>query len=157
MRSDVAFIYVRELLSSMTGERPEPDHDGDLPVFFNGAAFYVRILGSNDPLIQIFSVAIDALDESPELYARLNNINQNLQFARAFHVGRQVLIESEIWASDLNPANFHYACRNIATATDSATPMLTELGGTPRFETSKSEDYTTSKGQMTFPGWSTSN
>jgi len=157
MRSDVAFIYVRELLSSMTGERPEPDHDGDLPVFFNGAAFYVRIIGANDPLVQIFSVAIDAIDESPELHHQINTINRNLRFARAFHVGQQVLIESEIWAVDLNPANFNHACRNIANATDSITPTLVELGGTPRFENSKSDEYVQSKSQMTFPGWSTVN
>jgi hypothetical protein len=44
MRPDVAFSYVRDLSERMTGVRPEPDHDGDLPVHFHGAQFFVRVV-----------------------------------------------------------------------------------------------------------------
>ena len=30
MRSDVAYVYVRDLIERLTGVKPEPDVDGDL-------------------------------------------------------------------------------------------------------------------------------
>jgi len=32
MRPEVVFAYVRDLVEQFTGQRPIPDHDGDLPV-----------------------------------------------------------------------------------------------------------------------------
>lgn len=142
MRPDVTYVYVRDLLERLTGVRPEPDSDGDLPVQFQGAQFYVRIAGSVDPWVQIFSVAVADLEPTPELMTHLNDINVSLRFARAFHVGGQVLFESEIWADDVNPANFHHACRNVSDATDTHAPEILEsFGGRPHFEQSKTDDY----------------
>ena len=118
MRPDVAFVYVRDLIERMTGARPEPDHDGDLPVHLHGAQFFVRIVGPVNPWVQVFSVAVAELKPTPELMSMLNEINSHIHFARAFHVGSQVIIESEIWADDVTPANFLYACQNVAAATD---------------------------------------
>ena len=78
---------------------------------------------------------------SPELFDELNSINRDIGFARAFFVNSQVLIESEIWADDVNPGNFQHACANIAGATDAVTPVLTSHGGRAMFEESKSDDY----------------
>jgi hypothetical protein len=150
MRPDVAFVYVRELLTTITGERTEPDDDGDLPVRFNGAQFFVRIVGSKDPWVQVFSVAMTDAVASPELFDELNSINRDMRFARAFFVNGQVLIESEIWADDVNPANFQHACANIAGATDAFTPALTSHGGRAMFEASKSDDYETPTFAMGF-------
>ncbi len=142
MRPDVVYAYVRELLATLTGERPEPDHDGDLPVRYRGAQFYVRIVGTTDPWVQVFSIAVTDVEASPELFEQVNQINREMHFARAFFVNSQVLIETEIWADDVNPANFGHACANIAGATDAFTPRLTELGGRALFEESKSPEYT---------------
>ena len=142
MRPDVVFAYVRELLERMTGTRPEPDADGDLPVGLEGAQFYVRVVGEHDPWVQVFAVTLAEVPPSPELFERLNDINSRLRFARAFHVGSQVLIESEIWADDVNPANFIHACKNIAGAADAFGERLhADFGGRPRFEESKTEEY----------------
>lgn len=142
MRPDVAFVYVRDLLERLTGERPEPDGDGDLPVQFEGARFFVRVVGPTDPWVQVFSVAVAGLEPSPELMSRLNEINTELRFARAFHFAGQFLIETEIWADDVNPANFHHACRNVALATDAyAQDIRDTFGGVPEFEESKTDDY----------------
>jgi len=142
MRPDVAFVYVRDLIERMTGTRPEPDHDGDLPVHLHGAQFFVRIVGPVNPWVQVFSVAVAELKPTPELMSMLNEINTHIHFARAFHVGSQVIIESEIWAEDVTPANFLYACQNVAAATDAFAPrILKELGGRPLFEESKTDAY----------------
>lgn len=154
MRPDVAFVYVRDLLERLTGERPEPDHDGDLPVQFDGALFFVRVVGPIDPWIQVFSVALAEVAGTADLMVRINEINRELRFARAFHVGSQVLIEAEIWADDLNPANFQHACRNVATATDAFAPKLLEsFGGRLLFQDSQTEEYRQSPLPMGFaPG-----
>lgn len=142
MRPDVAFVYVRDLIERITGTRPEPDHDGDLPVHFHGAQFFVRIVGAPNPWVQVFSVAVAEIDDSPGLMARLNEINAVIHFARAFHVASQVIIESEIWADDVTPANFLYACQNVAAATDTFAPMIHKaFGGRLLFEESKTEAY----------------
>jgi hypothetical protein len=143
MRPDVAFSYVRDLIERMTGVRPEPDHDGDLPVHFHGAQFYVRVVATAaSPWVQVFSVAVADVQPSPGLMTRLNEINSFLHFARAFHIGSQVIIESEIWADDVAPANFLYACQNVAAATDMFAPDIQKaFGGRLLFEESKTEAY----------------
>jgi hypothetical protein len=145
MRPDVAYVYVRDLIERLTGTKPEPDDDGDLPVVFGGELFFVRVVGpvgEIEPWIQVFSVAVDDLEASPELMAELNEVNRDLRFARAFYVESQVLIEYEMWADDLTPENFAHACRNVAGATDVFARQIHEkFGGTLLFEESKSDDY----------------
>ena len=134
--------YVRDLLESITGERPVPDQDGDLLVGYGGAKFHVRVVDAGDPVVQVFSIAVADLEPTPELMVEINEINQNIGFARAFHVRDQVLIESEIWGDDVNPVNFQYACGNVAAATDRyAGPLVEKFGGTARFDQTKEPDY----------------
>lgn len=141
MRRDMVEAYVRDLLGRLTGEVPQFDDDGDLPVHVRGATFYVRVVGGN-PVVQVFSVAVADIDASPELHTALNEINTQLQFARAFHVQRQVLMEHEIWGEDVNPANFAHACGNVANATDVfGGPLAEKFGGSTRFEASKTAAY----------------
>ena len=142
MRPDATMAYVRDLLERMTGSRPTPDGDGDLPVVLDGAQFYVRVAGTSDPWVQVFSIALADVEPTLELMSRLNDINTQLRFARAFHVQDQVLIETEIWSDDVNPANFHHACRNVSGATDAYADALHEaFGGRLAFEESKTEGY----------------
>jgi len=139
---EMVVSYTRDLLEQLTGHRPEPDQDGDLPIEYGGALFYVRIDGPTDPVVQIFSVVLADLVVHPDLHAALNEINSLLRFARVFQIGGQVLIESEIWGIDLNMTNFEHACRNVAIATDThGKALLSAFGGTPRFELSKKQTY----------------
>ncbi len=118
MHADMVESYVRDLLERLTGVRPEPDHDGDLPVQLGGALFNVRVDNPADPVVQVFSVAVADSKSTAKLNRALNDINARLRFTRIFHVRDQVLIESEIWGSDVNANNLEYACRSIAAATD---------------------------------------
>lgn len=141
MRPEPALSYVRDLIDTLTGTRPEPDGDGDLPVSWRGADFYVRVIGQ-DAIVQVFSVVLADLPADPELTVALNDINTQLKFARIFHVADQVLIELDIWADDVDPANFGDACHKVAAASDHFGRRLLEVfGGTPRWEHSKSDDY----------------
>ena len=154
VRQDMVESYVRDLLEHMTGSRPAPDGDGDLPVVFAGAKFFVRVVGRSDPYVQVFSVAVCDVGLHPDLALAINGINARMRFARAFHVEDQILIESEIWGSDINPANFNHACSNVASATDAFGPALVEdFGGRPAFQESKTDDYSAGPlgGQMAGP------
>ena len=142
MHRDMVISYTRDLLEQLTGVRPEPDCDEDLPIEYGGASFYVRIDGSTDPVVQIFSVVLADLEANSKLHSALNDINSHLRFARAFHIRKQVLIEAEIWGSDLNMSNFQYSCRNVAMASDAhGNALLNSFGGIPRFEMSKKQTY----------------
>ena len=142
MHRDMVFSYTRDLLEQITGDRPQPDLDGDLPIEYGGAAFYVRIDGLTDPVVQIFSVVLADIEANPELHGALNDINCRLRFARAFHVQQQVLIEAEIWGTDLNMTNFQHACKNVALASDAhGNALKAAFGGTLRFELSKKQTY----------------
>jgi hypothetical protein len=142
MRTDMVVSYVRDLVEQVTGVRPEPDQDGDLPVRHLGADFYIRVVG-DDPVVQVFAVALADLASTPELHTALNDINRQLRFARTFHVADQVLIEHEIWGTDVNPQNLEYACRTVASAADHFGHQLSaSFGGQLRFEESKSDSYT---------------
>lgn len=156
MHPDVAFVYVRDLIERMTGEKPEPDADGDLAVRFEGALFFVRIVGPVgyiDPWVQVFSVAVSDIETSPELMVALNEVNRDLRFARAFHVGNQILIEAELWADDITPENFQQACRNVAGATEAFAPDLVKsFGGTLEFHESKTEENAPAKPRGAVPG-----
>lgn len=135
----------------MTGTRPTQDDDGDLPFLLDGAKFFVRIVGSTDSWVQVFSIALDDVQASPDLMHELNDINTKLRFARACHLSGQVLIETEIWSDDVNPNNFHYACGNVARATDEfARPLHQAFGGKLAFEQSKTDDYGQSRLAMGF-------
>ncbi len=141
MHRDMVVSYVRDLLEQITGTRPQFDADGDLPVTYRGADFYVRVIG-DDPVVQVFCVALAEIEPTPELLAALNDANASVRFARTFHVGSQVLVEHEIWGSDINPANFEYACRTVATAADSfGSQLVQDFGGVARFERSKTTEY----------------
>ncbi|MGV1037037.1 MAG: T3SS (YopN, CesT) and YbjN peptide-binding chaperone 1 [Candidatus Nanopelagicales bacterium] len=142
MRTDMVESYVRDLVERITGSRPEPDDDGDLPIEYGNARFYVRVINGGDPVVQVFSIAVAELESTPGLVSGLNEINSMIHFARIFHVQGQVLIESEIWGSDVNPANLRHACSNIASATDVYGPQLVEqFGGVPAFEIAKQPEY----------------
>lgn len=150
MRNDMVVSYVRDLLERLTGQRPEPDHDGDLPVPYRGALFYVRIIGA-DPVVQVFAIAVSEIKGSAKLHAELNDINSRLEFARAFHVDGQVLIEHDIWATDVNFSNFDHACRNVASGADLVGRDLAQrFGGIPFFEERKTSEYSTSPSQGAF-------
>ena len=58
-------LNLRDLHETVTGVRLVPDQDGDFPVKFGGAIFYVRVINPSDAIVaQAFSVA---LAEIPQL------------------------------------------------------------------------------------------
>ena len=52
MHADAAKAYARDLMERISGSRPNPDSDGDLPIRLGGALFDARVAGDSDASIQ---------------------------------------------------------------------------------------------------------
>ena len=125
MRADQASAYVESLLRRFTGgHTPVADHDGDFRVWFRNCLYFVRVIGHETPVVQVFSVAVADIEATPELLAELNIVNAEIQFARVFHVGNQVLIETDVLAEALDPAGFENACHRVSSVTLEMAPSL---------------------------------
>jgi len=131
VRADQARAYVETLLERLTGaDKAQTDEDGDYPVVYQDLPYYVRVIGTEDPVVQVFSIALADIENTPELLAALNDLNAQLSFARAFHVRGQVLIETDILAESLDPAGFRNACNCVGSlTTDVARDLHTRFGG----------------------------
>lgn len=124
--------YVEQLLEQLTGiEKVTPDKDGDYPVRVNDSLLYVRLVGdSAAPVISVSATAVSGISGSPELLAKLNEINSGVRFARVFWAREQVIVASDLIGTTVDPEEFESACKAVATITDHFGPLLsTEFGG----------------------------
>src|SRR3954466_10844053 len=89
--------HIETLIERVTGvEKATPDEDGDYPVRYKDARYYVRVAGNDErPIVRVFSTVVDVIEPSPDLYEAINDINSRLGFCRCFWVENQVLIETE--------------------------------------------------------------
>ena len=125
MRADQASAYVESLLRRFTGgHTPVADHDGDFRVWFRNCLYFVRVIGHETPVVQVFAVAVADVDSTPELLTELNSLNAEIQFVRMFHYGKQVLIETDVLAEALDPARFETACEHVSSVTLEMAPSL---------------------------------
>ncbi len=125
MRADQARAYVESLLYRFVGgDRVVADHDGDYRVWFRDCLYFVRVIGHDVPVVQVFSVAVADVDVTPELLTELNTLNAEIQFARAYHLRQQILIETDVLAEDFDPATFEDACSHVETVTLEMAPSL---------------------------------
>lgn len=125
MRADQATAYVESLLKSFVGsDRVAADHDGDYRVWLRNCLYFVRVIGHDRAVVQVFSVAVADVDVTPELLTELNILNADIQFGRAFHVGRQVLIETDVLAEVLDTSSFENACGYVESVTLEMAPSL---------------------------------
>jgi hypothetical protein len=154
-KTDMVRAYTEILLKQVTGiEEVEPDHDGDYPIRYESALYYVRIVPgmADDPVVQVFAVAVDKVGPAPALYEALNDINTKLKFARTFWVGGQVLFEAEMPGMSLSLDGFASACRTVASAADYFGSRLVEgFGGKTAFDNEKDPDYMSSESM--WPGY----
>lgn len=130
------------LLSSISEGEVTRDPDGDYVLNYGGACFYARVIGEVHPVVQVFSVASSNLPAIPDLLAFLNEVNRDNAFVRTFHVADQVLVEVDIYISELSPARFHSACRHIAEISDRISGSLSDIfDASPRWQLGKKKDY----------------
>ena len=130
------------VLSNISEGELSRDPDGDYVLTYGGACFYARLVGEVRPVIQIFSVAAVDVPAIPDLLVFINEVNRDNAFVRTFHVQNQVLVETDIFISELSPARFHTACRHIAEISDQISGNLVQIfDAKPRWELGKLTNY----------------
>lgn len=143
LQQDIARSHLETLIERITGvDRAVPDRDGDYLIRTQSAGFYARVDGADSPIFRVFSIVVDQVDKSPELFETLNDINAQLAFLRSMWIRGQVLIEGEMLALSAELADFDEVCRRVALATDRFGPeLVARHGGKLFFETTKQIDY----------------
>lgn len=141
--ADMVTSHVETLIERLTGvEKAQADADGDYPIRYRSALYYVRVVRAWKPVVQVFSVAVDGIQFTDALGRELNEINTHLYFCRTFWVGGQVLVEAEHLGPTLTEADFHECALRVAEATDTFAKGLAERhGGRLAFEESKTPEY----------------
>lgn len=141
--ADMVISHVETLIEQLTGTaKAIPDADGDYPIRYRNALYYIRITRGPIPVIQVFSIAVDEADLTDALVHDLNEINAQLHFCRAFWVRGQVLFESEHLGASVTGADFNECALSVAEATDQFARGLAERHeGRLAFEESKEPEY----------------
>jgi len=107
------------------------DDDGDYPLTVNGVPVYARLVNDRPPALQVFACLLVGVDSSPELAEELNAHNASMRFVRLFWVDGQVLAESDLVASTLDPEELITAFERVRSVSEDLAPMLgAVIGGT---------------------------
>lgn len=141
--ADMVTSHVETLIERLTGaEKVTADADGDYPLRYRSALYFVRVVPAWQPVVQVFSIAVDGVPLTDALARDLNELNARLHFCRIFWVRGQVLVEAEQLGPSLTEADFHECALHVAEATDAFAKGLAERhGGRLAFEESKEPEY----------------
>src|SRR4051794_31306308 len=141
---DMVTSHVETLIERITGvDKAAADHDGDYPVRYKGALYYVRVAGDDArPIVRVFSTAVTDVEANADLYETVNDINTRIGFCRCFWVSGQVLIEAEHLGMTIRTEDLFELADNVASASDFFGPKLVErFGGKLAFDDSKGDEY----------------
>lgn len=117
-------------------ERLVRDSDGDYPIPVGSALLFVRVVDGRPPVVAMYSTVLADVDESPVLFAAINDINRRMHFGRAFWVARHVVVATELPAVDISADQIAFACLQLGTLADHLDDVLHgRYGGTLMFET----------------------
>jgi hypothetical protein len=137
----MVYSYAKDLLRKLSGAEPTVDPDGDLRFVLEGGTYFLRVMGSRNPVVRVFAIAAET-ERSQQVLELVNEMNSHLVFARAFWVDGQILIESDHGGLSLDEADLVNLCGSVARATDEVAPILRErFGQLPLFEEHKQDDY----------------
>ena len=121
LQTDIAKSHLETLIENLTGVvKAAPDIEGDYAVRLNGATFWARIDGNDQPICRVYAIISDQVVKSAELLDALNSINSRLIFLRALWVNGQILMEGNFLALTMDVEDFE---------TPSATASLKNLEG----------------------------
>ena len=120
-RLDVIRPYVEKTVAEYIGARPDDllvNQDGSIPIRRGSTAYYVRLLDGRPPMVQVYSTVLYEVPKSPELLDRLNEINAEAMFARAFWTADQVVVATELVADSIDTQQIENACGVVGTIAD---------------------------------------
>jgi hypothetical protein len=132
-RLDLIRPYVEKAVAEYIGAQPGDlvvNDDGSIPIRRGSTAYYVRLMDGNPPMVQVYSTLLYEVPKSHELLDRLNEINAESMFARAFWTSEQVVVATEMVAESVDAAQIANACGVVGTVSDHYDDELrTNFGG----------------------------
>jgi hypothetical protein len=120
-RLDVIRPYVEKTVAEYIGAKPDElmvNQDGSIPIRRGTTAYYVRLMDGRPPMVQVYSTVLYEVPKSPELLERLNEINSEAMFARAFWTADQVVVATELVADSIDTQQIETACGVVGTLAD---------------------------------------
>jgi hypothetical protein len=121
-RLEILQPFVEKTVAEYLGiEHVQVGEDGTIPIRSGTTIVNVRLVqGENPsrPILQVYSPMLSDLDSSPELLAKLNEVNGNLSFVRAFWTDRQVILAMELLAESLDRDQVAHAVSLVSLAGD---------------------------------------
>jgi hypothetical protein len=119
-RLEVLQPFVEKTIAAYLGvEEVKVWDDGTIPIRSGSTVVNVRLIEgdrSGHPVLQVYSPLLSDLEDSPELFAKLNEVNANLTFVRAFWLDRQVNLVMELLAENLDQDQVAHAVSLMSLA-----------------------------------------
>lgn len=124
--------WLLEAMREMTKKDSlEPDEDGDIPVDFGSSCIYLSPR-ANPLSVDIYSVLLSEVDQSPALLAAINEANCETLFAKAKYLSehKQIILHHEIAADSLNQGSLRRHVIHLGRMADSLdSEFKREFGG----------------------------
>jgi hypothetical protein len=119
-RLEVLQPFIEKTVAEYLGiEHVEVWEDGTIPIRSGTTIVNVRLVeGENpsQPILQVYSPMLSEIDSSSELLTKLNEVNSNLTFVRAFWTDRQVVLAMELLAESLDRDQVAHAVSLVSLA-----------------------------------------
>jgi hypothetical protein len=132
-RLDIIKPYVERAVAEYIGTPADEltiNENGSIPIRRGSTAYYVRLLDGAPPMVQVYATMLYEVPKSPELLDRLNEINAETMFARAFWSGEQIIVATELVADSVDKDQIANACGVVGTVSDHFDDELrTRFGG----------------------------
>ncbi len=130
-KREMVVEYVDSLLKRLTGKTDLiRDSDGDWPFGLNDSVMFVRVSAGDDPTVRVWGVASKSVPPGEKLFTLLNEINQKLEFCRAFCSNGTVFVATELVGETLDIEELDTAIRRVATSTESlGSKVVATCGG----------------------------
>ena len=119
-RLEVLQPFIEKTVAAYLGiEEVHVWEDGTIPIRSGTTIVNVRLVeGENPshPILQVYSPLLSEIDHSPDLLTKLNEVNANLTFVRAFWTDRQVILAMELLAESLDREQVAHAVSLVSLA-----------------------------------------
>ncbi|HEX2030670.1 MAG TPA: YbjN domain-containing protein [Actinomycetota bacterium] len=135
-RAEIVKPYVEKTLKEFFNtDQLVVTERGEWPVRHGSALYFVRLIDSDPPAVQIYSPMLEAVQQSDAAFRRINELNSEIRFARMFMVDDKIFVATEVVADTLDKGELANAIMAVANIADGLDVQLKgELGGTIAFD-----------------------